>query len=104
MADSSPSNGRNIPLVWIDPPDERVQWVNQFVSVAQPDEFVISLGQLSPPPIFGETIEQRQAQLDQISYIPVQTIAKFALNRPRLVELIEVLSKSLQQHDDVETT
>jgi hypothetical protein len=97
---NSPENARQVPLVWVEHDDPRIRWVNQFQSQFQPDEFVISFGQATPPPITGATEEERRQQIDQIQFVPAHTVAKIVVNRARLVQLIQILQENLAAHDE----
>jgi hypothetical protein len=98
MPEKSPD--RQVPLVWVEHDDPRVHWVNQFLSQFQPDEFILTFGQATPPIVAAGTEEERIAALEQIQFVPAHTIAKVAMNRQRLVELIGVLQQNLAQHDE----
>jgi hypothetical protein len=98
MPDSPPPSSHQVPLVWVEHDDPRIRWVNQFQSQFQPDEFVVSFGQAVPPAVRG-TDEEVQAQIEQIQFVPSHTVAKIALNRYRMVELIRILQENLAAHD-----
>jgi hypothetical protein len=98
MPDTPPSP-LQVPLVWVEHDDPRVRWVNQFQSQFQPDEFIVSFGQAVPPPVRPGTEAEVQAQLEQIQFVASHTVAKIALNRPRMVELIQILQENLAAHD-----
>jgi hypothetical protein len=99
MADETPST-KQVPVVWVDQTDGRAQWVNQILSTFQPDEFVVTLGQLVPPPITGDTEEERRDALSNISFVPINTVARVVMTRQRIVEFIDVLQRNLAQHDE----
>ena len=47
-AGESSSEGRSVPLIWIDRDDKAVLFANQILAQHLNDEFLISFGQVSP--------------------------------------------------------
>jgi endonuclease V-like protein UPF0215 family len=88
-----------IPLVWVEHDDPRIRWVNQFQSQFQPDEFVVSFGQAVPPAVRPGSEDEIRSQVEQIQFVPAHTVAKIALNRHKMVELIRILQENLAAHD-----
>ena len=80
----------SVPLVYVGIEDVPILYANQFIIQHQQDEFIISVGQLSPPVLLGDESEQRE-QAERLSYVPVKVVARLALTRQRLTELITVL-------------
>ena len=89
----------DIPLAWIGAEELPVHLLNQFVCQFSQDEFILTLGQTVPPAIMGVTPEERAQQIEGIAYVPVKPIARLALTRARLVELIATLQANLGQYD-----
>jgi hypothetical protein len=87
-----------IPLVWEETEDRPAIFANNFLVQHQPDEFVLTVGQVLTPPLVG-TPEERRAQLDRVSYVPIRILGRFAFTRRRMVELIAVLQQNLERHD-----
>jgi len=88
----------SIPLVWEEADDRSVVFANQFLIQHQPDEFVLTVGQLVPPPLLG-TDEEKREQLARVSYVPIRVIGRYGLTRRRIEELIAVLQENLERHD-----
>jgi hypothetical protein len=87
-----------IPLVYVGAEDVPILFVNQFVIQHHEDDFVLMLGQITPPVLLG-TDEERRAQAEKVAYVPVNVVARVAFSRGRLVELIEVLQEHLRKYD-----
>jgi len=87
-----------LPLAMSDFGDSPILLANHFLIQHQPDEFVVSMSQVTAPPLIG-TPEQIQAQARDHGDVPVHTIARVALNRRRMVELIALLQERLEEHD-----
>ena len=89
--------GATVHLVW-EVEDETVQFANRFLIQHQPNEFVLTVGQLVLPPVLG-TPEERAAQIRKIEYLPIRVLGRYGFTRDRLVELIDILQENLQKHD-----
>ena len=88
-----------VPVVFIGAEDTPVHYANQFVVAHQQDEFILTVGQVTPPLLLGTEAEQRE-QAQQLSFVPVKTVARFAFTRSRLVELISILQENLKRFDE----
>jgi hypothetical protein len=93
---------RAIPTTWIGAEDLPVLFVNTFVGQIQPQEgaFYLTLGQTVPPALIGTPQEQTE-QLEQIAYVPVKPVARLALTRSRMEELVAILQVNLEQYDQL---
>lgn len=90
-----------IPVVWVGGDEMPVVLVNQFLGQFQQNEFILTFGQLTPPPLLG-TREERLEEARNISFLPVKVLARFGLTRSRVEELIHVLEETLKNYDAVE--
>ncbi len=93
---------RTIPTTWIGAEDLPVLFVNTFVGQVQPQEgaFYLSVGQTVPPALIGTPQEQAE-QLEQIAYVPIKPVARLALTRSRMEELVALLQLNLEQYDQM---
>jgi hypothetical protein len=87
-----------IPLVYVGVEDVPIHFANQFVIQHVQGDFVLMLGQMTPPVLLG-TDEERRTQAEKVAYVPVKVVARVAFSRERLVELIEVLREHLRKYD-----
>jgi hypothetical protein len=97
-SEGTPPEGINLPVSWIDFHETPIAFSNQAIVQHQPNEFVVTFGQATPPPLIG-TPEQVQRQAAEISFVPIRTLARLGMNRERLVELIAALQANLDNHD-----
>jgi hypothetical protein len=95
---STPLQELGASLDWIDFEEEPIVFANHFLVQHQPDEFVVTLGQVTGPPVVG-TPEQIREQTRIASHVPIHTLARVGLTRHRLVELIAMLQATLEDHD-----
>ena len=87
-----------LPLEWVDFEDTAILFANHFLVQHQPNEFVISVGQLSGVPVAG-TPEQVRDQAREFHRVPIATLARLGLTRDRVIELIGLLEATLKEHD-----
>lgn len=71
---------REIPLVWVGLNELPVLFTNQFLIQHWEDAFVITAGQLVPPPVTG-TPEEQAEDVEEISYVPVKPVARLGLTQ-----------------------
>jgi hypothetical protein len=94
---SPPLQDLGLPLEWIDFDDLPILLANHFLVQHQRNEFVLTLGQVTGPPLVGTPDEIRQHAAT--TRVPIHTLARVGLTRERLVELIAVLQATLDEHD-----
>jgi hypothetical protein len=85
-------------LQWVDFDETPILFANHFLVQHEPDEFVLSLGQVTGPPVIG-TPEEIHVEAERASTVPIATLARVGLTRGRLVELISILQANLEDHD-----
>lgn len=88
----------SLPLEWMDFEDTAILFANHFLVQHQPNEFVLTVGQVTGPPVVG-TPEQIREQAREFHRVPIATLARMGLTRDRTVELIGLLQAALQEHD-----
>lgn len=89
----------NIPLAWVGLDETPILFANQFLIQHQPNEFVLTIGQLVPPPILGSSPEERIEQAKQVDFATIRVLARIGMSPTRLRELIAILQGNLEQHD-----
>ena len=87
-----------VPVVWVGGDETPILLVNQFLGQFQENEFILTLGQFAPPALIG-TEDERREQLRDVSFVPVKVLARLALTRSRMEELIRVLEETLANHE-----
>jgi len=97
-ASTYPGAEHSLPLQWQEFEDTPIFFSNHFLVQHQPNEFVLTLGQVTGPPVVG-TPGQVRAQAPGMSHVPIHTLARTGLTRDRVVELIGILQATLDEHD-----
>lgn len=94
--------GIPFPIAWEGVDDLPVLFVNQVLGqVGQQTEVILTFGQLTPPAILGETQAEREQQIRDVTRLPIKPVARFALTREGLEQLVAVLHQTLENHDKV---
>jgi hypothetical protein len=89
---------KNLSIAWTGVEAVPIQMANQFLvqvdaSGERPDQLVIAVGQVMPPPVLG-TPEEMEAALERLSEVSIQTLARFSVTPTRLAQLVELLRKA----------
>jgi hypothetical protein len=91
-----PGGPVTVPVTWVGTEEVPVVFVNQMLGqVDDRGDVILSFGQVTPPALIG-TPQEQAAQAQRIAYVPVKPVARFTMSRPRVAELIGVLTQVLQ--------
>jgi hypothetical protein len=92
--------GVDLSIAWEGVDNMPILFVNQFSGqVGQQSEVLLTFGQLAPPIILGETQEERVRHARGLTHISVKPIARVAMTRAGLEELVGVLHKTIENYD-----
>lgn len=87
-----------VPLSWVGIDDLTILFANQFVIQFDEDGFLLTVGQVAPPPLLG-TVEERKEQATQLAFVPVRPLARFSMSEERLRALIAILQENLSNYE-----
>jgi hypothetical protein len=100
LEEQLPEGMASLPVAWEGIEDVPILFVNQVLGqVGQQAEVILAFGQVAPPAILGETQAEREKQLRAITRISVKPVARLALTRAGLEQLVGVLHQTLENHD-----
>jgi len=85
--------------VFVGAEDLPILHTNYFVIAIHQEDFIMTVGQFAPPILLGSDEEQRE-QASQLSYVPVKVVARLAMTRTRIAELISALQIQMQRYDE----
>jgi hypothetical protein len=68
----------------------------------RPAEFMLGIGVLSPPAIFGPPPEEVLAQLRRRGEVPIRPVARVMFTRDRAIELRDALDQVLRVWDELD--
>jgi hypothetical protein len=72
-----------------------IVFISHFLGqVDEKGDAILTFGQTTPPALTG-TPQEVLAQARRLAYVPVRPVARFSLSRPRLVELLEIVQKTI---------
>lgn len=94
--------GFQVPLVWAGADRIPLIAANQFMVQAEPGEIFLTIGTLTPPVILADDEESFRAQAAGIDAVPIQVVGRYAMNRRRLVQLRNLLTKGIEIYDQKE--
>lgn len=104
--ENAPNDSVEMRLVWRNT-EVPSRPVNQFVvslslpnEAGQSDAIHLTLGQVDPPVISGSPAQMEQ-DLRNLGTLPVETLGRYVLTRPRLGELIQVLQQAASNYDSM---
>jgi hypothetical protein len=87
-----------LPVVWLGVEGVPIQFATAFVSQFDPqtlDSLTLTVGQVTFPAISAATQEERQQQLENVSYVPIRPIIRLGLTPARARELVATLEANL---------
>lgn len=97
-ASEQTTHAYGLPLAWIGFDEAPIEFANHFLVQHQPHEFVLTLGQVTGPPVVA-TSDERGDPVGDRDHVPIMTLARVGLTRHRLAELITLLQAELDEHD-----
>ncbi len=90
---------RALPLVWVGVDDHEITFVNQIMAQRHENQFFLSFGQATPPPIIG-TPDEQMAALEAISFVPVKVVKRIALSPEHMRAMVTLLTDSVRMYDE----
>ena len=96
--------GIAIRVLWDGIENVPIMLTNQALGqVGQQGEVILTFGQLAPPVLAGDPDQQRE-QAKGIPFIPIKPVARLALTRAGLEDLIRVLKETRDNYDKAQET
>jgi len=96
--DEEQESGIALPLLFVGMEEVPILYANHFLVQHQESEFIITVGQVQGPPLLG-TREERIEQAKRLAYVPIKVVARLALTRERMAELIGALEENVKGFD-----
>lgn len=73
-------------------------FVSNIVVQHQPDHFIISFFEVWPPPILGDTPEERRRALESIEEVEAKCVARLVVTPARMREFIDTMSENWERY------
>lgn len=100
MADATPQQPVQIPLVWINLDEMPIELASIFqVQLQGPDEIILNVGQTAPPMLVGSP-QEMEVQASAVPFVPCRTLARFSMTSDRIRQIRSVLDQMLVAHDN----
>jgi hypothetical protein len=94
--------GVNVPVLWDGVEDVPLTLANQVLAqVGHQGEVILTFGQITPPILVGKP-EQQAAQAEEIPFVAVKPVARVALTKAGLDDLVRVLQATQKNHERVQ--
>jgi hypothetical protein len=83
---------KRIPIVLTYPPDLQTHFVTYTLVQHEREDFIVSFFELWPPPILGETEEEKRQEFEKLTEVEAKCVARIVLSPGRMKTFIEDLS------------
>lgn len=90
---------KKIKIERVFPDNLQSHFVTNLVVQHQPEYFVVSFFEAWPPVIIGETLEERQAAIDDLNSVKAKCVARLIVTPEKMHEFVKVLSDNLNTYN-----
>ena len=90
---------KNIRIERTYPADLQSHFVSDIVVQHQPDTFILSFFEIWPPPILGESEEEKQRKLDALDHVEAKCVARLVVTPSKMREFLETMSENLRNYE-----
>ena len=97
---AAPTEGKQVPLVWVGLEDLPVRTANNMISQINEDLFVITFGYTNAPAIVAGSKKSVEEQVAAVSAVPVTPIARVALTEDQMAKTVKTLQATLKRFRD----
>ena len=80
------------------PDNLQSHFVSNVVVQHQPDAFILSFFEVWPPPIIGESNEEKQRAIDSIESIEARCVARLVVTPSKMKEFLAVMNENLANY------
>jgi hypothetical protein len=95
---SSDEESIHLPYVVTGLEDTPILFVNWATIRHDGAEFILTLGQVSPPVLLGTPEEQSQ-QAKLVGAVPIRVVGRFGIPANRMVEIVRTLGENLSNYE-----
>lgn len=88
-----------LPLTFLGFDETPILYANHFIAQSEGRDFILTVGQVAPPLLLGSR-EERWEQARLLSSVSVKVVARVAMNRERVAQLIDLLEHQLRRDDE----
>ena len=73
-------------------------FVSNIVVQHQPDHFIVSFFEVFPPPILGDSEEDKRQQFNKMDHIEAQCVSRIIVTPDKMSEIITVLNDNYDNY------
>jgi len=96
MAETSQKVAKAVPISRKYPEELRTYFVESVVVQGEEDHFVLSFFELFPPPILGDTEDERRQQIDQLTSVDAKCVSRLVMTPAKTKEFIDAITSNYQ--------
>ena len=90
---------KNVPIERVFPEGLQTHLVTNMMAQFQPEWFVLSFFEMWPPPVLGDTEQERQKALDEIESVQATCVARLVVPPSQMREIVKTLQENLENYD-----
>lgn len=90
---------KKIRIERIYPANLQSHFVSNIVVQHQPDAFILSFFEIWPPPILGESEEEKQRELEALENVEARCVARLVVTPRKMREFLETMSENLRNYE-----
>ena len=80
------------------PDDIDSNFVSNIVVQHQPDHFVVSFFEVFPPPILGDSLEEKRSKFNQMDHVDAKCVSRIIVTPDKMGEIIQILSENYNKY------
>jgi hypothetical protein len=92
------SEFKKLKIQHIFPDDLDSKFVSNIIVQHQPDHFVVSFFEVFPPPILGDSEEDKRRQFRGIDHVNAKCVSRIVVTPDKMGEIITVLSDNYNNY------
>jgi hypothetical protein len=92
---------KQIPLQREYPTDLQSNFVSNLVIQHQPHAFILSFFEVWPPPIVGETDEEKREQVEQIESVKATCVARLVVTPDKMKDFLDTMQENYEQYEEM---
>lgn len=99
MTQESNKNGKLVRLNYIYPENLQTNFVSSLVVQHQPEHFTLSFFEVFPPPILGDTPEEKENLLKSIEQLNAKCVSRIIVTPGKMKEILAVMTENLKNYE-----
>ena len=92
---------RAVPIKRTYPSDLKSHFVANLAVQHQQESFVLTFFEVWPPPIFGDTVEEKQKAMEAVKEVEATCVARLVVTPQRMRDFIRVMADNVGQYEKV---